>query len=373
MRKTFKYKARVNKNTEANFDRWLHLCRDLYNMALEQRITAYRYNHLHVSAYEQMKELPELKEAFPEYKDVNSQALQQVIQRLDLSYQAFFRRVKNGETPGFPRFKGRNRYDSFTLKQTGWRLDGRNLHVRNVGRFKLHLSRPVEGAIKTVTIRRAAGGSWYVCFSCDDVPEKGLPASDAQVGIDVGISSFLVDSEGRSVDNPMHLAGSLKKLARRQRSLSRKKKGSSHRIKARVRVAKTHEKVSNQRLDFLHKTANYYVRNYGTVFIEDLKIRNMVKNRHLSKSISDAGWGTLFELLSYKAEEAGRLIVRVAPHGTSQNCSGCGVKVPKDLSVRVHKCDACGLVMDRDLNAAINILRLGQSLQAPTPSLEDVA
>ena len=212
-----------------------------------------------------------------------------------------------------------------------------------------------------------------MCFSCDDVPERRLPASSARVGIDVGLSSFLADSDGRFVDNPKHLAGSGKKLARRQRSLSRKKKGSSRRVKARVRVARTHEKIRNQRLDFLHKTANYYVRNYGTVFIEDLKIRNMVKNRHLSRSISDAGWGTFFDLLACKAEEAGRLVVRVAPHGTSQDCSGCGVKVPKDLSIRIHRCDTCGLVMDRDLNAAMNILRLGQGLQALTPSLEDVA
>jgi len=278
MRKTFKYRLLDNRGSFGRADNWLNLCRNLYNCALEERITAYKQNRIVVSSYSQINELPELKVAFPEYRVVDAQVLQDVLERLDRAYKAFFRRVKNGEKAGFPRFKGKDRYDSFTLKQHSWKLDGRYLSIRNVGRFKLRLSRLIEGNIKTVTIRREATGKWYACFSCDKVPEIRLPYSDKAIGLDVGIKSFLVDSEGNRVDNPQYFRQSERLLRVRQRTLSRRVKGSNSRKDARLLVAKAHEKVKNQRNDFLHKLANHYIKNYGTICVEDLNIKGMVRN-----------------------------------------------------------------------------------------------
>jgi putative transposase len=291
-----------------------------------------------------------------------------VLERLDKAYKSFFHRIREkGQKAGFPRFKGFGRYDSFTLKQAGWKLVGRYLTITRVGKFKLFLSRPIEGTIKTVTVRRVPGGKWLVAFSCENVPAKVLPTSEKEVGIDVGIKSFCVDSDGGIVENPVYFKKSENILRRRQRALARKQNGSKNRADARVLVAKTHAKISNQRRDFLHKTANTYINEYGKIMVEELHIKNMVQNRHLAKSISDSSWGMFFEFLSYKAEEAGRTVIKVNPNGTSQICSGCGERVPKSLSVRTHRCPYCSLVIDRDINASLNILRAGQVLQALTP------
>jgi len=367
MKKTYKYRLNGNNIAYSNADNWLELCRKLYNVALEQRIIIYRQNKGRISCYNQIRQLPELKREHGEYLVVDAQVLQSVIERLDKAYGNFFRRLKeSGVKPGFPRFKGKNRYDSFTLKQTSWKINGKYLTIRNIGKFKMRLSRPIEGDIKTVTIRRTSIGKWYVCFSCNNVPEKKLSKSDATIGIDVGIKSFLVDSEGHKVDNPKYFRQAEDILRRKQRLLSRRVKGSNRRNKARILVAKAHETIVNQRRDFLHKTANYYIANYGSIFIEDLKINNMVRNRHLSKSISDSSWGLFFSFLEYKAAEASRQLIKVPPYNTSQICSGCGEKVPKTLAVRVHACPHCGLVMDRDENAARNISAVGQTVQEQT-------
>ncbi|KKN03875.1 hypothetical protein LCGC14_1103350, partial [marine sediment metagenome] len=292
MRKTYKYRIYANREVLDKADNWLLLCRRLYNTALEQRIAIYRQNKGSITCYNQLKQLPELRESITEYNEVGSQVLQEVIERLDKAYKGFFRRVKNGDgKPGFPRFKSRERYDSFTLKQCGWKLEGKYLTIRNIGRFKLKLSRQIEGEIKTVTIRREATGKWYGCFSCDKVPARVLEKSTKSVGIDVGIKSYLVDSEGSKVDNPAYFRQSERLIRRRQRVLCRRAKGSNGRRKARVLVAKAHEKVKNQRNDFLHKVANHYVQNYGMICVEDLNIRSMNKNRLLAKSINDSSWG----------------------------------------------------------------------------------
>lgn len=365
MRKTYLYQAKINKKTEANCNKWLELCRYIYNLALEQRISIFKQHRKHISANEQMSQLTELKKEYPEFKIVGSQCLQEVIQKLDLAFKGFYRRLKekNGKA-GFPRFKSRNRYNSFTLKKAGWRLEGRYLYIKNIGRFKLFLSRPIEGEIKTITIRKTPTGKWFIAFSCDNVPIRDFPDATNEVGIDVGIKSFCVDSNGEFIQNPKYLKESLKLLKRRQRSLSRKKKGSNRRKKARLLVAKVHEKVSNKRKDFLHKTANFYIKANKNIYIENLNIKGMIQNRKLSRSIADSSWGIFFNLLMYKAEEAGRNLIKVIPNGTSQKCSQCGERVPKSLSVRIHQCPFCNLVLDRDLNASLNILRLGQSLQA---------
>lgn len=369
MRKTYKYRLLGNKQTFAKADEWLLLCQRLYNVALEQRITIYRQRKETISCYSQINQLPELRAEFPEYQEVGSQVLQDVIERLDKAYKAFFRRVKSGTGKvGFPRFRSRDRYNSFTLKQSGWKLDGKYLTVCYVGRFKLRLSRPIEGDIKTVTIHRELSGHWYVCFSCDKVPEHKLEPSNKAIGIDVGIKSFCADSDGGSVDNPAYFRHSERLLRVRQRVLSRRVKGSHGRKDARILVAKAHEKVTNQRNDFLHKVANHYITNYGVIYVEDLNIKDMVKNHHLAKSITDASWGRFFELLSYKAEYAGRTVVKVPRfEPTSKTCSACGaINQELKLSDRQWVCKSCGVLHDRDYNASKNIRRVGQTLQELT-------
>ena len=365
MRKTYKYRLLGNKFTFAKGDEWLTLCHSLYNAALEQRINIYRQRKETISCFSQVNQLPELRAAFPEYRKVGSQVLQDVIERLDKAYKAFFRKVKNGDgRVGFPLFKSRERYNSFTLKQSGWKLDGKYLTIRNVGRFKIRLSRPVEGNIKTVTILRALSGHWYVCFSCDEVPERRLEHSDKSVGIHVGIEFFCVDSDEGHEENPAYLRKAEKQLRVRQKKLSRRVKGSHGWEEARILVAKAHEKVKNQRNHFLHKVANKYVANYGVICVEDLNISSMGRNHLLAKYIHDANWGKFFELLNYKAEEAGRSIIEVPRfEPTSKTCSACGT-INQELSLddREWVCKSCGVLHDRGHNAAKNIRRIGMTL-----------
>jgi putative transposase len=367
MKRTYKYRLLGNKTTFDNALMWLELCRQLYNAGLIERRDAWKMQRISINSYSQMVQLPDVKKTNPEYADVGSQVLQDVLERLDRAYKGFFRRLNGNGKAGFPRFKSRDRYDSFTLKQTGWKLDGRYLTIRNVGRFKIRLSRQIEGTIKTITIRRQVD-KWYACFSCDNVPERKLPESDKAIGLDVGIKSFLVDSEGNSVDNPQFFRQSEKQLRVRQRRLARRKKGGSNRRKARIQVSKAHEKVKNQRSDFLHKLANQYIRNYGIICVEDLNIKGMVRNHHLAKSISDASWGKFIGLMECKAEEAGRTLIRIPRfEPSSKTCSECGaVNRELKLSDRQWVCQSCGTLHDRDFNAAKNIKRVGQTLQEST-------
>ena len=367
MKKSFKYRLQANTLTIGRAKYWLDLCGDIYNTALEQRITIYRQNKGFISCYDQEKQLPELKNAFPEYKEIDAQVLQNVLERLDGAYAGFFRRVKNGdEKAGFPRFKSRNRYDSFTLKQNGWRLEGKHLTINKIGTFKLKLSRPIEGDIKTITIHRTSTDKWFVTFSCDNVAEKPLSKTGKAIGIDVGCESFLTTSDGEKVENPRFFKKSQDTLTKRQQRLSRRAKGSHRRKKARVLVAKAHEKVRNQREDFHFKVANQLIRENDTIFIE--KMNSWNSDYHsLNRSMRDVAWFEFFNILRFKAAEAGREVSEVPAKDTSQLCSQCGARVPKDLSVRVHSCPLCGLTIDRDFNAALNILNLGlgHSPQAP--------
>lgn len=364
MRKTFKYRLYAKQDVTAKAEQWLELCRNLYNCALAERIYAWRTQRVNLGGYKQEYELPELKKAFPEYQEINAQTLKNVIQRLDKAYRAFFARAKDGKK-GFPRFKGRNRYDSFTLIVTnepnGWKLEGNYLSITKVGRFKLRLSRPMLGIIKTITIRRTPTNKWYACFSCDGVLERKLEPNDKAIGLDMGIKSYLTDSEGNKVENPRYLKHSLKLLRIRQRKLARAKRGSNRRKKTKLILSGTYEKVANQRHDFLHKLSTKYVKDYGTIVVEDLAIKNMVKNRKLARDINDCSWGTFFNYLSYKAEEAGRKVVenyRFSP--TSKACNVCGhLNQNLKLSDRTWVCLNCGAVHDRDLNAAKNIKEMG--------------
>lgn len=374
MRRSFSYRANCNKATVVNADRFIELNRQLYNAALEQRIFVWKQRNRSITLFDQINELPELKKAFPEFALAGADAIEEPLKRLNLAFQHFFRRVKQGQKPGFPRFKGKDRYNSFTLRRSCWKIEGKHLIVQGIGTFKLFLSRPIEGTVKTVTVKRSSRGKWFVSFSCDSVPARSFPVTKKVVGIDVGIKSFAVDSDGVVTDNPRHLKTSLAELRRKQRTLARRIRGSNRRKVARLAVARVYERVTNQRKDFINKLANHYVRHYQTIHIENLNIQGMIRNRHLSRSIADASWGLFFNRLSQVAAEAQRELVKVNPSGTTQLCSQCGEKVPKILANRVHSCFNCGLVLDRDLNAALNIKSRGHRIQASTPvMLADVA
>jgi putative transposase len=364
VRKTFKYKLLPTQEQEQTMAFVLRRCRELYNAALQERRDAWQKCHKSVTCAHQSTELPSVKEVRPEYHDVHSQVLQDVLTRLDCAFQAFFRRVQAGEQPGYPRFQGANRYASFTYKQfgNGAVLDEGFLVLSKIGRIAIRWSRPLEGTVKTVTVTHEADG-WYCCFSCVDVPVRPLPSTGDETGIDVGLKVFLVTAAGDIVENPRHYRRAERELKKAQRRVSPRKKGSKRRRKAVQILAKKHQKVRRQRADFHHKTALLLVRQYDTIYLEDLRVANLVRNAHLAKSISDAGWAQFRTILEGKAAYAGRRVVAVPPAYTSQDCSSCGERVEKSLSVRTHVCTSCGLILDRDENAARNIQWAGQALQ----------
>jgi putative transposase len=364
VRKTFKYKLKPSPEQERALAFVVRRCRELYNAALQERSEAWRKCRVSVTVAQQSAQLPAVKEVRPEYRDIHSQVLQDVLTRLDRAFQRFFARVMSGEKPGYPRFRGANRYNSFTHKQfgNGAMLDNGFLVLSKIGRIAVRWSRPLEGVPKTVTISREADG-WYVCFSCADAPVTLLPPTGQETGIDLGLEAFATLSNGTRIFHPGWYRKAERALKTAQRRVSRRKKGSARRRKAVALLAKAHQKVRRQRRDFHHKTALTLVREYDTIYHENLQTANMVRNHHLAKSIQDAGWSAFLSILTYKAACAGRRVVAVPPAYTSQICSGCGVVVSKGLSVRWHRCPECGTSLHRDHNAARNIERAGQALR----------
>src|SRR5258707_8419694 len=368
VRKTFKYKLQPTAEQEGTLAFVVRRCRELYNAGLQERRDAWQKCGVSITAGSHSAQLPEIKDVRPEYRDIHSQVLQDVLTRLDQAFQAFFRRVKTGETPGYPRFHGANRYTSFTYKQfgNGASLDNGFLVLSKIGRLAVRWSRPLEGTPKTVTITREADG-WYASFSCADVPIQPLPLTGDETGIDLGLESFATLADGSQIANPRIFRVAEMALKRAQRRVSRRKRGSHRRRKAVQLLARAHQTVQRTRRDFHHKTALALVRTYDTIAHEALQTANMVKNHHLAKSIADAGWSGFLSILSFKAAYAGKTVVAVPPAYTSQACSGCGVLVQKGLSVRWHLCPACGTSLHRDHNAAKNILRLGHSGAGQAP------
>ncbi len=362
LRKTFKYKLKPTPEQERELERVLELCRSLYNVAFEHRKTAYERRHVSISRHEQEAELKEIRAEFSEYAGIHSHVLQDVLARLDKTFQAFFRRLKAGEKAGYPRFKPSARYTSFCFKEfgNGARLDNGFLVLSKIGRMAVRWSRPLEGTPKTVMVSREADG-YYVCFSCADVPMQPLPPTRHETGIDLGLESFATLSTGERIFNPRCYRKAERRLKTAQRRMSRRKKGSHRRRKAITLLARAYLKVKRARADFHHKEALKLVRANDSIYHEDLQTANMVKNHSFAKSISDAGWSAFVSILSFKAACAGRRVVAVPPAYTSQRCSGCGRVVWKGLSVRWHQCpyEDCGTSLHRDHNAALNILRLG--------------
>lgn len=346
----------------------LERLRELYNAALEHRREAYRRQRASVSAYEQMREISAIRESRPEYLGIHTHLLQDAITRLDRAYRAFFRRVKAGDAPGFPRFKGKGRYRTFTFKdaphRNGVRLiaGGERVEFTGIGRVKVKLHRPIVGTVKQVSVSLGGDGRWCVSFVCDGVPVENLATTGRDVGIDVGIRTFAALSDGTAIENPRPYELAHASIVALQRRAAGRICGSARRRKAVALLAKRHDRVRRVRLDFHHKSALAIVRRFDRICIEDLNIKGLAQMR-LAKQVHDAGWAQFTSILASKAESAGREFFRVDPRGTSQICSGCDAHVPKDLGVRVHDCPSCGLRIDRDVNAARNIERRGQRLR----------
>ncbi len=370
MIRTYKFRLYPTKHQKGIFTQWLTTCRILYNNSLAERKNEWETKKISVTYNDQAAQLKEDKKTDLFLRRVHSQVLQDVLRRVDKTFKNFFRRVQKGEKPGYPRFKGKNRYGSFTYPQSGFSIDyeGKKLILSKIGNIniKLHRQIPSEGIIKTCTIKRDVD-QWYVCFSVElpDLETKRKTEREIThaVGIDVGLKSLLALSNGETVENPRWFRNTEKKLTKEQRKLSKKQKGSKNRKKQRIKIARLHRKVRNQRSDLHHKLSNYLVKIYDVIVFENLNITGMVKNHHLAKSISDAGWRQLIRFTQYKAEEAGTWVELVDPNGTTQFCSDCGNVVPKKLSTRIHRCPYCGFKIDRDTNAAINILKRSYSGQ----------
>ncbi len=364
--KAFKFRiCNPSKIVQANLEQTLYLCRSLYNAGLQERHDAYQINRISINYQAQQNQLPEIKQTNPEYKDIHSQVLQNVLKRVERAFDGFFRRVKAGRKAGFPRFKSASRYDSFCYPQSGFSLTGDKLTLSKIGKVKIKLSRQITGKVKTCQIKKEIN-KWFVIFTVETLPEP-LEKTGQSVGLDAGISAFMTLSDGTEIDNFKYYESTQKRLRVVQRSLVRKRKGSNSRRKAVLKLHKIHQKIKNQRADFQHKLSTHLVKTYDLIVIEKLFISGISRGI-LSKQVHDASWSSLFDKLKYKAVDADKSVVEVGPHFTSQDCSSCGNRVKKDLSERVHNC-SCGLSISRDWNASINILKAGQAFSKLTKAV----
>jgi len=358
VRKSFQYSLRLTKKQARLLQALLDECRWVYNELLSQRILLYEELGISISKYDQNMLIPLMKEERETLNQVHSQVLQNIVDRLDKSFKAFFRRCKAGEKPGFPRFRGHHRYNSFCFPQSGFTLEENQLKLFKIGCIRVKMHRPIVGKIKTCALRRNPSGDWTVSFSCEvDVQPKA--ATDKSVGIDVGLTHFATFSDGQKIENPRFFKKAQKVLIKEQRKLSKLEKGTKERRKQGKIVAKVHERIANQRKDFCHKESKKIIDQYQYICIEDLNIKKMMRSSTFAKSIADASWNQFLQILSYKAEEAGRKIGFVNPAYTTQECFKCGYREKKELSQRLHCCTNCGYSTSRDFNAAQNIWALG--------------
>lgn len=360
MMRGYKYRFYPNKKQVEILNTTLDLCRKLYNAALQQRIWAHRAGKV-VHYLTQQNELPKLKKEMTEYQSVYSQVLVDAIRRLDLTYKDFFKRIKRrrkGENikAGFPRFKPKQRYNSFTYTQLGFKLlKNGHIHLSKIGELRVFRHREPVGKVKTVTVKRDKVGDWFITVNTE-IPDVALKPVKTAIGIDLGLNDLVTLSSGETIAAPKFLRNTGNRLNRAYRVFSRRVKGSRNREKARIRLAKLHRKINQQRDDFLHKTSLWLVKKADLLVFEDLKVASMIKNHKVAKSISDASWSQLIQYVSYKASSAGKRLELVDPRGTTQTCSRCGTTVRKSLRERIHECPNCGLLLSRDFNAAINIL-----------------
>ncbi|MER7129818.1 RNA-guided endonuclease InsQ/TnpB family protein [Streptosporangium saharense] len=388
MRRSFRFLLRPTRHQEIALAACVEDHRVLYNAALEHRRTAYAKAGVSIRYGDQSGESKHIRGDDPDGQGRWSfSSRQATLRRLDRAFRAFFDRVKAGRTPGFPRFKGRGRFDTVEWPRDGdgCRWDSQPEHptatfvrLQGVGHVRVHRHRRVLGTVKTIGAKRE-DSRWYVILSCDDVPAEPLPTTGVVAGIDMGVASLVTTSGGEHVANPRHLAATADRLAEAQRALARKKRGSTRRRKAVARVAALHGKVRRQRLDHGHKAALALVRTYDVIVHEDLRIANMTRSAcgtverpsrnvaaksGLNRSILDAGWGVFLTILAYKAESAGRELIAVNPANTSRTCAACGHSAKENrLTQAGFACTACGHTAHADVNAAINILRAGLALR----------
>lgn len=366
LRRTYRYRIYPTVSQRLALEAQLGFACQLYNAALEQRRYAWRGRHRSVSLYEQFRELTDVRAASMGPAQMGCAAMRDPLRRLDRAFTAFFRRVKVGAKPGYPRFRSARRYDSLTW-DSAWGLREGRLSLQGIGHTKVkwHRPLPVSAVVPTVTVRRLAG-RWYASFSLTvSGSSRVAPPGRRAVGLDLGIQHFAALSTGEQIPGPHAYRGARRKLRLAQRRMCRRQKGSHRRQKARLLLARQYQRISNLRHDHAHKLTRRLVSEFGLIAIEDLNIRGLARGL-LAKQVMDQAWAAFVTVLEYKAAEAGTRLIRVPPGGTSQTCSGCGLVVPKPLSERTHRCPACALVIDRDTNAARNILRLGLSRQAST-------
>jgi len=358
--KSYKFKLKPSPRLGRIFEQWLDVCRELYNAGLQERRDAWKIKQISINYHAQAVQLPPIKAIREDFAAVNAQVLQDTLRRLSKTFDAFFRRLKQGEQAGYPRFKSKYRFNSFSFPQAKgtFSIKGNRLYLSKIGHVKIIQHRPIEGEIKTCTIKREADG-WYAVFAVIENQSRFIPRTGESAGIDVGIEHFATLSTGTEIDNPRFLRASEGRLKTAQRKVSRRRKGGHRRRKAVRLLRRQHQKVARQRADFHHKTALKIIREFDAVVIEDLNISGLLKNHHLAKAIADVAWCAFFLILASKAENAGRRILKVAPQFTSQDCSQCGARVRKSLVVREHRCIACGYVAHRDHNAALNIKNRG--------------
>jgi putative transposase len=363
MHKTFKFRIYLTSGQRRILEHQLEECRWLYNETLATRKNAWEQEQRHVDWYETKRALPLLKDVRPSLKLVHSQVLQNVTERVELTFKAFFRRVKEGASePGFPRYKGKGRYTSLTYAQygNGVRLDGNRLLLSKVGTVHVVLHRPIAGTPKTVTLSRSRTGKWFACFSCE-VADEPLEPTDAVIGVDVGLASFATLSDGSEIDNPRFYRrdeADLKRVQKAQDAAKNAARWEENRRRKKA-LAHIHERIANRRLDFAHKRSRELVAAYQVIVFEDLAPMEMGRSRGMRKSILDVAWSQFIGMTVAKAAEAGRRVVLVEARNTTKLCSSCGKLVQKALHERSHTCPQCGLVIGRDHNAARNILHRG--------------
>ena len=374
MKTAYKFRMYPNKQQKSMLDVTLETCRHLYNTALADKKNCHELEGINRS-YEDQAATLTLEKKEGKWQGVFSQVLQDVLRRLDKSFKAFFRRVKAGEKPGYPRFKGIGWYKSFTYPQVGFKLDGSKLTLSKIGSIRIFKHREVEGKIKTCTIKKDNLGHWYAIL-VSEIEDVSPIEPKTAIGVDVGLKSLVALSSGETVEYPKYYVQAENKLAIAQRNLSRKKKGSSNRLKAKAKVAKLHQKIQHHRDEFLHQVSRKLVDSADLIVFENLNISGMLKNHHLAKHIQDHAWGKLIQFTQSKAAKAGKVVELVDARYTSQKCSQCGIMVPKTLADRTHLCPNCGLEMDRDIDASLNIRTLGlrgSAYQDPTPTLSKLS
>lgn len=349
MLKAFKYKITPTIKQERLLNKHIGACRFVYNLALETKQTAWAGNKINLTCFDLINQLPDLKKECSWLKDIGSQTLQQPIRNLDSAFTKFFKGQNN-----FPVFKKKTNRGSFNVPQSVRIKKGKLFIPKFKEGINIIMHRPITGDIKQATISKTPSDKYFVSILCEtneSIPNKHLIKENTTTGIDLGIKSYLVTSDGEVFDNPKFLKQSLSKLKYIQRKYNKHKgKRTKHKL------ALLHEKVANQRKDFLHKTSTKLIKNHDTICIEDLTISNMVKNQDLAQSINDAGWGFFVKMLKYKAEWNGKNILQIGKFDpSSKTCSVCG-KINKELKLQEREWTCtCGSVLDRDINAAVNI------------------